>query len=206
MKPYTLVSPVNQKGSATFIVKVYRETKDFPNGGKLTQHLENKVNVGDEIMVSGPIGMYRYLGDGRIQFKDDILPQKRKLALLAAGTGVTPLYAMALASTLAKDNLEINFFFSNKEKTDIIMKEDLEKLAGANPNFKVDYTLTRQEKDWGEAANEHVGRINWEMLESAGFPKPADDIFYIACGTPDFNKSMAELLAKNGYEKGKHFM
>lgn len=67
-------------------------------------------------MVSGPIGMYRYLGDGKIQFKEDILPTKKKLALIAAGSGVTPLYAMALASTLAKDNLEIHFHFSNKEK------------------------------------------------------------------------------------------
>lgn len=151
-------------------------------------------------MVSGPIGMYRYLGDGRIQFKEDMLPAKKKLALLAAGTGVTPLYAMALASTLAKDNLEIHFMFSNKEKVDIIMKDDLEKLAGANPNFHLHYTLTRQKEDWGEAENEHIGRINMDMLESAGFPKPADDVFYIACGTPDFNKQMATVLKENGYE------
>ena len=76
-KPYTQVSPVNEQGSARFIVKVYRPDDDHPEGGKLTQHLEDKVDEGDDILVAGPIGMYRYLGDGVLQFKDQVLPKKK---------------------------------------------------------------------------------------------------------------------------------
>lgn len=35
-RPYTPVSPVNQKGSADFIMKVYRNSTEFPNGGKFS--------------------------------------------------------------------------------------------------------------------------------------------------------------------------
>ena len=62
-KPYTQVSPVNEQGSARFIVKVYRP--------------DDTVDEGDDILVAGPIGMYRYLGDGVLQFKDQVLPKKK---------------------------------------------------------------------------------------------------------------------------------
>jgi cytochrome-b5 reductase len=48
-RPYTPVSPVNQKGSADFIMKVYRSNPEFPNGGKFSQFFEKNLNVGDEM-------------------------------------------------------------------------------------------------------------------------------------------------------------
>lgn len=44
------------------------------------------------------------------------LPVKRNFGLLAGGTGITPGYCMALASSLLKDGLKINLIFSNKTK------------------------------------------------------------------------------------------
>ena len=81
------------------------------------------MNVGDSILVEGPIGKIRYLGSGQIKFMKDMLPKKNKVALLAGGSGITPMYAMAQASSLAKDGLEIHFLFSNKTKGDILIKE-----------------------------------------------------------------------------------
>jgi cytochrome-b5 reductase len=33
---YTPISPVNKKGSAEFVIKIYRDHPDFPEGGKFT--------------------------------------------------------------------------------------------------------------------------------------------------------------------------
>jgi ferredoxin-NADP reductase len=63
-KKYTPISPVNQKGSIVFVIKVYRPCEEFPNGGKWTKWMEHNVNVGDDLLVSGPIGMMKYLGNG----------------------------------------------------------------------------------------------------------------------------------------------
>ena len=103
---------------------------------------------------------------------------------------------------MAKDDLDIHLLFSNKHKDDIIIKKDIDELAAAHPNFKVHYTLSREHK----LIDLKYGRIDWKKLESLEFPMPADDVFYIACGTPDFNKSMAAMLAENGFEQGKHYM
>mmetsp|Transcript_33467 Transcript_33467/g.28274 ORF Transcript_33467/g.28274 Transcript_33467/m.28274 type:complete len:91 (+) Transcript_33467:139-411(+) len=58
-KKYTPTSPVNQKGSVTFVIKVYRPCEEFPNGGKFTSWLEKNINLGDNLLISGPIGMIK---------------------------------------------------------------------------------------------------------------------------------------------------
>jgi hypothetical protein len=35
-RKYTPISPVNFKGKSTFVIKIYRENPDFPDGGKFT--------------------------------------------------------------------------------------------------------------------------------------------------------------------------
>ena len=39
-RKYTPVSPINQKGSSDFIIKVYRNNDEFPKGGIFTQWFE----------------------------------------------------------------------------------------------------------------------------------------------------------------------
>jgi len=68
-KKYTPISPVNQKGFSDFVIKVYRNNEEFPNGGVFTQNLEKNVNVGDSLTCEGPIGLLRYLGWGKFVFK-----------------------------------------------------------------------------------------------------------------------------------------
>jgi NAD(P)H-flavin reductase len=85
--------------------------------------LENKVNVGDSIRCEGPTGKTKYEGNGKFISQKKELPKKQKLGLIAGGTGISPLYSIALASSLAKDGLDIQLLFSNKTKDDIIMKE-----------------------------------------------------------------------------------
>ena len=66
-KKYTPISPVNKKGSAEFVIKIYRDHPDFPEGGKFTKNLEANVNIGDSITCEGPVGMLKYLGFGKFQ-------------------------------------------------------------------------------------------------------------------------------------------
>jgi hypothetical protein len=35
-KPYTPISPLNKKGSVTFVIKIYRKNLEFPAGGVFT--------------------------------------------------------------------------------------------------------------------------------------------------------------------------
>jgi ferredoxin-NADP reductase len=121
-KPYTPISPVNHRGEAQFVIKIYRDHPDFPNGGKFSQHIEKNVNIGDELMVKGPVGRLRYNGFGEFQLMRTKMENKKKIGLIAGGTGITPMYAIAQASSLAKDGSDITFLYSNKTKDDILIR------------------------------------------------------------------------------------
>lgn len=202
-RPYTPVTLVNEKGSATFVIKVYRKTAEFPNGGKGTQHLEN-LKVGDSINMQGPIGYYRYYGQGQFAWIEKLNPHKKtKLGIVAGGTGLTPALSMMAAAVASKDNLDINFLYSNKTKSDILCQDLIDKYKG--DRCKINYTLTRHndEKD-GEWTGLR-GRITSEMFIELGMPVPADDVFIYFCGPDGMYGTMKAILAELGYKEGNHY-
>ena len=94
-KKYTPISPVNEKGKATFAIKVYRKCDEFPNGadgGLWTQYFEQNIKVGDTIMCEGPIGKIKYFGHGKMHLMKKELKPKTKIGLIAGGSGITPMY------------------------------------------------------------------------------------------------------------------
>ena len=81
------------------------------------------MKVGDVILCEGPIGTIRYHGLGEFVNGGKLLWKKKQVVLIAGGSGITPLYSIALASSLASDGLEITMIYSNKTKDDIMCKE-----------------------------------------------------------------------------------
>ena len=65
IRPYTPLSSVNQEGWFEFLIKVYDKTEDYPNGGGMGRYVESK-NVGDELVIDGPVGKAIYEGNGRM--------------------------------------------------------------------------------------------------------------------------------------------
>ena len=200
-KKYTPISPVNEKGTIVFVIKVYRPCEEFPNGGQFTTWMEKNVNVGDSLLFSGPIGMIKYHGYGQIEFKKKMLETKKtKIGLLAGGSGITPMYSIALASSLAKDGVAVTLIFSNKTKDDILCKKELDALEAMNPNCKVVHTLTRHKEEHGEW-NGEVGRITAAMFQKY-MPAHADDVFIALCGNKGFCENAAAILDELGYVSG----
>ena len=68
---------------------------------------------------------------------------KKRIGFIVGGTGITPMFSIALASTRANDGLEIVFLCSNKTKNDMLLADQLENLCRINQNLKVFHTLTR---------------------------------------------------------------
>ena len=58
IRSYTPVTGNEILGEVTFIIKVYKAGvhPKFPNGGKLSQHLDS-LKIGDTIEMKGPKGM-----------------------------------------------------------------------------------------------------------------------------------------------------
>ena len=101
-RKYTPISPLNQKGSVDFVVKCYPVTDEFPNGGKMGAYLMTK-NVGDTVLMEGPVGRLTYLGNATIQIVKKEPMRKTKIGLIAGGSGIAPLLSLLDAIYRAND-------------------------------------------------------------------------------------------------------
>ena len=155
----------------------------------------------------GPIGKINYQGWGDFIFmKKPFKNKKTKIGLCAGGSGLTPMYSIAQASSLAKDGAEITFMFSNKTKNDIFCEKELNELGAMNDKFKHFHTLTRHNAEAHGEWSGLTGRFDFEMFQKCSFPAPADDVLILTCGPSGFNTAIKDFLKANGYTEGEHFV
>ena len=132
-KPYTPVSPINQKGTVDILLKVYEKTEQYPNE-KLTQYLDS-LKVGDKAQFNKPFGKMAYLGDGNFRLKGEVV-KKSKVGFIAGGTGITPPYQVIQAMHLAGDkSCDVKFLYSNKTLDDILLEPELNKIDAEMDNI-----------------------------------------------------------------------
>lgn len=151
-------------------------------GGVVSNHLIDNVEVGSEIMVSHP--------DGHFIYKNEF---KNTLAI-AAGSGITPIISIAKEIEANKGNLQL--FYANKTEKDIAFKNVLDALLNTNTH----YYLTREEKDDFEK-----GRINKESFSTV-IKKDLSLLKYDAyflCGPAEMIKEVEEVLHMFGVAKDK---
>ena len=144
--------------------------KSYDDHSGVTHQLHS-LKKGDEFEISDAWGAIAYKGEG---------------VFLAGGAGVTPF--ISIIRQLYKDGkIGTNkLYFSNKTDSDIILKEEFEKMLGAN----FSNVITRQ------ADTKYLkGRINIEFLQKQ--VRRFDQPFYV-CGPDPFVADILKDLEKLG--------
>ena len=148
--------------------------------------LFSSLNIGDSLSVRGPNGNFVY--------ESNLL---RRIGMIAGGTGLTPMYQI-IQSILRNpdDKTVIDLIYANVNEDDILLREELDRLAKQHDNFNVYYVLNNPPSDWqgGE------GFVSQAMI-SNNLPKPDSDIKILVCGPPPMVKAMESHLVNLGYEK-----
>jgi len=205
MRAYTPTSRIDACGSFDLLVKVYRAGSDpeFPLGGAMSQHLD-QLTLGQTIEIKGPLGHIEYVGQGAFQL-GKARTQARRVALLAAGTGITPMYQLLVASLGdSSDSTCWWLLYANRTEADILLRNELEALAAAHPaRFTLVHTLSRPPVlpgAWGGA----VGRVSAELVCKTlpvGGTVAEDDMPSIAflCGPGGFQDASYRHLFAHGY-------
>ena len=153
-------------------------------GGEVSPFLHEVVVPGDRLEVRGPIGGY-FVWEAALG---------GPLLLVAGGSGVVPLMAMARHRARAGADIPARLLFSSRGPDEIIYREELERLAGAANGFDVLHTLTRQQPPgWTGYAR----RIDEEMLAHALEPLGAATRAY-ACGPTALVETVANGLVRLG--------
>jgi len=209
IRSYTPVTSDEDKGYMDLVIKVYFKSvhPKFPEGGKMSQYLEN-MKLGDTIDVRGPSGRLVYLGNGKFAIKvlrkdPPTAVSVKKLAMIAGGTGITPMLQLIRHITRdPDDSTEVSLLFANQSENDILLKDELEEVAKTHPaQFKLWYTVDRPQEGWTYS----VGFISAEMIKDHLFP-PSPDTLVLMCGPPPMiNFACVPNLDKLGYDSKLRF-
>jgi ferredoxin-NADP reductase/nitrite reductase/ring-hydroxylating ferredoxin subunit len=158
---------------------------------------------GEQVNVSKP--------QGNFVLHDDY---SKHAIFLSGGIGVTPFRSMIKYASDKELPIKITMFDSNRNRQNILYKEEFDKWAAQNQNLKIVYTITEndtEQRQHSEAVHSisssgtsetnetwkgERGRIDRTMIErhlSNG--EITNAIFYI-CGPPGMIKALEDLLQK----------
>jgi glycine betaine catabolism B len=143
---------------------------------------------GTKVRVRGPEGQF-------VLHQDHSKPA----VFLSGGIGVTPFRTMIKYATDKQLPVKIVMFDSNRNRNNILFKNEFDDWSNINKNLKIIYTISEEDRydkssstasDWkGE-----YGRINKAMiLKYVDTNELNNSIFYI-CGPPSMLKAMQALL------------
>lgn len=205
IRSYTPVSSDDDKGYIDLVIKVYFKNTHprFPDGGKMTQYLEN-LKIGDKIQIRGPSGRLQYQGEGEFVIKKlrKDPPQTLRvdsISMIAGGTGITPMLQL-IRHIIKHDEKEIKMalIFANQSEKDILVRKELEEVAQSHPDqFKLWYTLDNVTSGW-KYSN---GFINEDMIKDHLLP-PSNSSVVLMCGPPPMiNYACLPNLEKLSYSK-----
>ncbi|KAF2839444.1 ferredoxin reductase-like protein [Patellaria atrata CBS 101060] len=171
IRPYTPTSDEETRGFMEFHIKRYPD-------GPMSQHLHN-MEPGQRLDIKGPIPKYPWA------------PNKHEhIALIAGGTGITPMWQ--LANTIFKnqdDKTKVTLVFGNISEDDIILKREWEHLENTYPQrFRAFYTLDKPSETWKGGK----GFITKDLLKTVlPEPKEGEKVKIFVCGPPGMYKAIS---------------
>jgi nitrate reductase (NAD(P)H) len=198
MRAYTPTSPVDEVGHVELLIKVYFKDEDpkYPNGGLMSQYLDS-LPLGATIDIKGPIGHIEYAARGGFVV-NGVRRFARRLAMVAGGTGITPVYQViqAVLRDQPDDDTEMHLVYANRTEDDMLLREEIDRWAAAHPaRLKVWYVVSkvaRPEDGWEYG----VGRVD-ELVMREHLPLGDSETLALVCGPP----AMIECTVRPGLEK-----
>ncbi|MCW3494458.1 FAD-binding oxidoreductase [Microbacterium sp. SSM24] len=152
--------------------------------GEVSPYLVRDVRVGDELEVKGPLGGYfvwRPGGGAPVQ-------------LIAGGSGVVPLVAMARAAADAGAAASARLLYSVRGPDAAMYRDEIEQLAG-HGGVGLTWAYTRRAPEGWDGS---VGRLDDERLRGAVWDATLrPDVF--VCGPTGFVEHVADALVRLGH-------
>ncbi|MRX42977.1 oxidoreductase [Agromyces sp. Q22] len=158
--------------------------------GEVSPFLVDVVQSGDRLEVHGPLGAF-FVWRPRTE-RDAARP----VQLIAGGSGVVPLYAMAQAHADADDPTPFRLLYAVRTPDDVYFADELAAIAAAPAPLRLDFVYSRRTPP-GTATP--PGRITRERLADATIPAGDRPIVYV-CGSTGFVELVASWLIDLGHD------
>lgn len=155
--------------------------------GEVSPYLVRDVQPGDFLEVKGPLGAYF------VWREDDPAP----VQLIAGGSGIVPLLAMARARAVADSAAPFRLLCSTRSPADAMYADEISRLP--LDAFTVSWVYTRQPPPgWPREA----GRVTDAELAALCWPPVRRPIVFV-CGPTSFVEAVADALVRIGHDPGR---
>lgn len=171
---------IASSGPTTRVVLAVEEL----SAGEVSPYLVHQLAEGDQLEVHGPLGRYFVW----IPTEDDPSP----VQLIAGGSGVVPLVAMAMARERETDHADFRLLYSTRAPEDVFFAAEL---AGLTQTF-VDIVHTRRSPP---GSPRPPGRLTQESLADYVFPASTTPRIFL-CGPTPFVETIANWLLQLGHD------
>nr|XP_024378860.1 NADH-cytochrome b5 reductase-like protein isoform X5 [Physcomitrium patens] len=163
-RSYVPVSDLGATGYFDLLIKILPD-------GMLSQRIA-RLNPGDSLEMRGPVVELPYKAN-----------MKTHLGMIAGDIGITHMVQLIKAIVLNPNDYtqQVSLIYENESPEDILLKEELDKLSRAYPNFKVFYTVNIAGREWEGG----VGHITAEMIYKA-LPHPSPNTLVLVAGPSTF--------------------
>jgi ferredoxin-NADP reductase len=155
--------------------------------GEVSPYLVDDVLPGDALEVKGPLGNYFVWDD------TDPAP----VQLVAGGSGIVPLIAMARARARRTDAAPFRLLYSVRSAEDAMYRDELEQLARTGLDLTWAYTRSAPAGWTGTP-----GRLSAPALASAVWSADRGALAFV-CGPTGFVEAAADLLVGHGYDPAR---
>jgi ferredoxin-NADP reductase len=185
-----LTAPDGYQATRSYSIASFGETSrvvlavDEVPDGEVSPFLVRELQPGDQLELHGPLGAFFVWRPGQ----DD-----RPVQLIAGGSGVVPLYAMAASHAAAADPAPFRLLYSVRTPRHVFFGGELAGLAG--PAFDLDLAYTRQAPDGQQGA---VGRLTKDTLAARTIPAARRPQVFV-CGPTGFVEAVADWLRELGH-------
>jgi ring-1,2-phenylacetyl-CoA epoxidase subunit PaaE len=157
-------------------------------GGKVSNHINENVKVGDLIEARGPSG--RFVCEPEIG-------QTRHHVLVAGGSGITPMMAIAQTVLVHEPMGRVTLLYGNRRPEDVIFKAELAALEAAHATrLRVVHVLQEPPADHAGLSGMLDARTFAAALSHAGIDT-RDARFYLCGPEPMMNAARQTLLERN---------
>ncbi|CCA68189.1 related to cytochrome-b5 reductase [Serendipita indica DSM 11827] len=179
MRSYTPTSSDDDLGHFDLMIKAYEK-------GNISRYM-SLLSVGDHVRIRGPKGQFHYRPG-----------LSSHIGMIAGGTGITPMLQIIRAVLKnPHDKTQLSLIYANVTFDDILLKEELDKLADEHPQqFTLYYVLNEKPEQGWEGG---VGFVTKDMIQRH-MPAPKEDIKVLLCGPPPMMTAMKKYISELGYE------
>lgn len=183
MRSYTIASSPSVPYSFSITVK------RVP-GGQVSNWLHDNLQVGDELAVHGPMGIFNC-----IDHPTD------KVLLLSGGSGITPTMSMTRWFYDTNANVDMVFCHSARTPKDIIFRRELELIDSRISNFSLNFICETHEIS--ETWSGYRGYLDRFKLEQMAPDFKERTVF--CCGPEPYMKAVKAMLKELGFPMENYF-